>query len=473
MKHKNHSINTVNAGKDPALRTKSENLIFSQLVVDARCHDSWPHMKWNSIANCQVFTLPPLLSHFKKFKLSTNTTAVKSGKYVITILVDESSERFCTNMPSDFTKYYEETDSTKYRSMSAYNKSLNINPADTEFMSVFKELFEEYSASCVKISMFHWTGRHWYKHRFMPAVASEYAYMPMLTAPVDMSRNPLPINPTDPNSATNYLAAIHVYRNLAINRFSAKCGTSPGYRVNDIIVEAQTGGMGQNVRQNHILLLGNAALAAAGIKFTFEALSTNQWMKYAIDLSNTVNSANFKLIRYNGDESQCESIGLFYSARMIIGVDHQSLVNFIFSRPDPLDTFYVELSTARFDQDPSPAGALAQLLGLKYKRIFFPREKNGEEQMKELASLVSELFVTSAPNTNSVALSQSEEAAQLGATTSTTLIFGLWSLLEIGLVLAGLAVVVVGGLHFWRARKEANLGLSKKSQGGDDDDVEV
>ena len=316
-KQANHSIN-----KDKRrIRLDKSTLLTVDIIIDARCHHSWPYNPYHRyhylqscvikvflkltflfyrIADCLIFIIPALQNyidfHFPKRKTPWARTRTK-----IAMIVDEASEMLCENgnKKTDFE-----------------GREVDVSKDDQCILWDFQMLFRSrYYFQCVKISIFH-KSIHWYrKLQHTTVVAKEVIWLQAQKNPFALGSGFM--NVKDPD----YSEYLKDFRRIFLNGFCRYCAvkhdsspvgnawtsishTNVSYRnpQNLIVLIQRQPGMGRDIIQHNAL---------------YSAI--NNSIEIVNNMFDTSSSKNpkYELAVYRGNESLCETIAMFWTSKIV------------------------------------------------------------------------------------------------------------------------------------------------------------
>jgi hypothetical protein len=318
----NHSIHLMDKPLPPDAKKEKKRALLLDVVIDARCHHSWPYNPFHRMADCLVFILPALYTYFKTV---LGARPYEGTRTRLALIVDESTEMLCEHM----------------NKKTAFDgSSVAVDPEDFCLLEDFQSMLRsEFYYQCVKVSLFK-TSLYWYKYFSELSVHSKQFIW------LGAQKNPF-------SPGSGFLNTVHPiyedylkqFRSIMLNGFCKYCtlrsnsplvplimpqtefGVNAPHHV--IILVERTAGTGRDIPQNNMLLL---------------ALREN------IERINQISDVPYRLVRYRGDqESLCQTIGLFFAAKIIIAAHGAGIVNTLFSRPN---TLLIEITPDKLAPDP-------------------------------------------------------------------------------------------------------------------------
>jgi hypothetical protein len=367
-------------------KSASTKYISIDTVIDARCHHSWPYNPYHRVADCLTFILPALQNYAPIRKSKYHNLTASNLK--IPLIVDESSEILCDNLsrPSQ-----DESDMCIL----------------TQFQTTLRT---RYYYQCIKISIFH-DSPHWYRTKeHVSVLAKEVIWLAEQKNPFTYGSGFLNVK------HTGYASFLKEYRRTFFEGFCGNCLLSNGSKYRDLLSESKNSGFGYDLQQSTVLILRRAhglgrelleqeelerAVETALSKIRFRHRSDNTTFSISRNKKEYSNSSsihnhseitkiqnhssptahsNYTLAVYSGNESLCETIAMFWSAKVIIAGHGAGIVNTVFSRPNAL---LIEISPDRLGaknkgQPWRTNSPFAQSVGLNTHIIVVPHNKSAQ-----------------------------------------------------------------------------------------------
>lgn len=352
LKH-NHSIHLMDKPLPPDAQKEKKRALLLDVVIDARCHHSWPYNPFHRMADCLVFILPALYTYFKNVLGSHPYDGTRTR---LALIVDESTEMLCEHM----------------NKKTAFDGStVAVDAEDFCLLEDFQSMLRsEFYYQCVKVSLFK-TSLYWYKYFSELSIHSKQFIW------LGAQKNPY-------SPGSGFLNTVHPlysdylkqFRTIMMNGFCKYCTlkstsssipllepstpfgvTTPQHVV--ILVE-RTPGTGRDIPQNRQLLLS---------------------VRQTLARINEISDIPYRLVRYKGDgESLCQTIGLFFSAKIIIAAHGAGIVNTLFSRPS---TLLIEITPDKLPPDPRGVpwrmnSFYANYMGISSHVVVVPHNENAK-----------------------------------------------------------------------------------------------
>jgi hypothetical protein len=328
---KNHSIHLMDKKLATNPKADMPRAFSLDLAVDARCHHSWPYNPYHRIADCLTFVLPALYNFFQLQFLPARPS-FSAEKVKLALIVDESSESLCEflNKKTNFEGF-----------------SLDLSPFDSCLLHDFQELIRSrYYYQCIKVSIFS-KSVHWYKLNSQVYIQTkEFIWLAAQKDPWASGSGFM--NAVHPQY-NEYLAE---YRRLMLEGFCKYCKLPPQFPGHNIIGANRKTLMGYHNKQNLVLILIRAPGTGRDILQMRELLGAVRKVVKGINAdlhspssllpsthssSELAAASSYHIVPYYGvNESTCETISLFWHAKVIIAAHGAGIVNTVYSRPSTL-----------------------------------------------------------------------------------------------------------------------------------------
>jgi hypothetical protein len=335
---KNHSIHLMDKKVGATTKPDTPRAFSLDLAVDARCHHSWPYNPYHRIADCLTFVLPALYNFFQ-LNFLPHRPSFSSEKVKLALIVDESSEGLCEflNKKTNFE-----------------GVALDLSPYDSCLLHDFQELIRSrYYYQCVKVSIFS-KSVYWYKLNSQVYIQTkEFIWLAAQKDPWASGSGFM--NMIHPRYS-EYLAE---YRRLMLEGFCKYCKLPPLFPGHNIIGANRKSLMSLHNKQNLVLVLIRAPGTGRDFLQTRELLYAVRKVVKGINAElvekyhknvavlpvsatgsitmETSTTPLYHIVPYYGiNESTCETISLFWHAKVIIAAHGAGIVNTVFSRPSTL-----------------------------------------------------------------------------------------------------------------------------------------
>ena len=319
-----HSIHLMDKPIPLGRQQERRRALLLDVVIDARCQHSWPYNPFHRIADCLVFILPALynfIQHEMKGRpfLGTRTR--------LALIVDESTEMLCEHLQ---------------KKTSFDGVTVAMEPGDICLLHDFQSMLRsEYYYQCVKISLFQ-SSVYWYKYSGLLSIQSkQYIWL-------GTQKNPWASGSGFMNEKDSYYSDyLSRFRSIMFNGFCKYCSLSEKSLVLPMLYPGEL--LGFDSPQNLIVIIERAEGSGRHIPQRKELLRS---VRQSARMISAQTNINYQVVRYTGiDESVCETIGIFWSARVIIAAHGAGIVNTIFCRPK---TLLIEITPDRLP--PTPKG---------------------------------------------------------------------------------------------------------------------
>lgn len=162
VRDKNHSLNKYGGLGEDFNKIGPTSHFDMDILIDSRCHHSWPYNPYHRIADCLVYILSALNSYMIHH-IPTRQPPFQSQHIRLALLVDESTELLCENMnkQTDF-----------------YGREIPISEDDKELLGDFQQLLRsQYLFQCIKISMFSWSPFYYKRRKNEVCRAKEFIWL--------------------------------------------------------------------------------------------------------------------------------------------------------------------------------------------------------------------------------------------------------------------------------------------------------
>lgn len=369
IKMKNHSLNLMNTKLTTASKVESKKRLLIDVMVDTRCHHSWPYNPYHRFADCLIFILPSFYNYLNENWPKEGATS----KRKIALVVDESTEMLCEylHLKTDFE-----------------GNEVKLNADDLCLLTKFQEMLRtRYYYQCIKISYFHRTA-YWYKLKHKISVLSNELIW------LEEQKNPYAAGSGFMNEKhIAYGDYLKDFRRIMFEGFCFYCRLPSHSHVYNVLGHSRSRGLDamEIVSSNHTLTTTATSFGTiptssshasqkshhhfsqSGSKEVLRSTQASilvlrripgtgrdipQHDQLLLEISNRVHEARrrlarksntsqqneksvivppkYKVIEYLGTESICETMALFWSSKVVIGAHGAGIVNTVFSRSDSL-----------------------------------------------------------------------------------------------------------------------------------------
>lgn len=200
QKQKNHSLNRVDRSV-PKVAHMSK-LLKLDIVIDARCHHSWPYNPYHRYADCLIFILPALNNYLIRMH-AERKDKLGGASVKIALIVDESTEMLCETFDkkTDFE-----------------GNLANVSSDDVCLMNDFHWLLRtKYYYQCIKISIFK-KSIYWHKlQRYVSVGAKELIWLEEQSNPYTYGSGFMNVK------APNYEEFVKQYRDIMFRAYCRQC----------------------------------------------------------------------------------------------------------------------------------------------------------------------------------------------------------------------------------------------------------